>query len=66
MSPNQQFAEWLDSMPRFKQTCIINEISCACDVKYQTVYKWRMNKAKIKTPYIDIINKVAGEQVIKS
>lgn len=63
-TPANQFSKWMDSLPKYEQVFFLNKISLKCDLTYQTVYQWRMGKGNIRTPYIDIINEVAGEKII--
>lgn len=64
LDPNQQFANWVASLESYERVYYFNKIALACDLSYQTVFKWSIRKTKIKRPFIDIINSVVGDKVI--
>lgn len=64
-SPEKQFSDWLASLPNYERVYYINKIALACDLSYQTVFKWGNELRRIRKPYIDIINSVADKTVIK-
>lgn len=64
-SAEDQFKEWIESLLPYEKVWYINKIAAACDMSYQGVYKWSIGKTRIKAPFIEKINLVAGKEIIK-
>lgn len=60
---NAKFLEWYNSLERYEQVFLNNEILRACEVSRTTLYIWLKGDTKIKKHFKRIINGITGKQL---
>lgn len=62
---NAKFLEWYNSLERYEQVFLNNEILRACEVSRTTLYIWLKGDTKIKNHFKRIINGITGQRLFE-
>lgn len=60
---DNNFKNWINSMPRFEKVYWVNKIAIECGVSKITVTSWAKRDKNIRAAYRKVINEITGKEL---